>query len=315
MTPLPEPIALQIAAWLASGEIDLFIGYEAGTVPLHATPAFLRKPEEVSRLIWDATCETNLTAYLKNLRGKKVGLMVKGCDARAIVGLIQERQWQRKNLRLVGVNCPGVVDRLAVARHLGIGVEEIADASLEGEVVRVGEITLPFDEVLYPMCRDCTMHAPILYDLLIGPEVESTFQGDPFAHVREMEALSPDERWARFTEEIAPCTLCLACRNACPLCYCAVCFVERTMPAWFTPTTAPEDIQFYQIVRTFHLAGRCVGCGACTRACPMGIDLRLFLDKLRLDTLELFGYEAGVSVEARPPLTTYREEDPNDFIL
>ncbi len=315
MTPLPEPIAQQIVAWLGSGEIDLFIGYEAGTVPLHATPAFIRKAGEVSRLIWDATCETNLAAYLKNLRGQKVGLMVKGCDARAIVGLMQERQWRREEVRLVGVNCPGVVDRLAVAERLGIGVEEIESASLEGDRVRVGDITLAIQDVLYPMCRTCTMRKPVLYDVLMGPEFQGSPQGDPFAHVREMEALSTDERWACFTAEVARCTLCLACRNACPLCYCTQCFVERTQPAWFTPTTAPEDVQFYQVVRTFHLAGRCVGCGACTRACPVGIDLRLFLDKLRLDALELFGYEAGVSVEARPPLTTYREDDPNDFIL
>lgn len=315
MTFLPEPIRQQIAAWLASGEIDLFIGYEAGTVPLHATPAFIRRAEEVSRLIWDATCETNLTAYLKNWRGKKVGLMVKGCEARAIIGLMQERQWRREELRLVGVNCPGVVDRLAVARRLGIGIEEIEEASLQGESVQIGETALPLEEVLYPMCRVCTMRTPILYDALMGPKIERVPEGDPFAHVRAMEALSTDERWARFTGEISRCTLCLACRNACPLCYCTVCFVERTQPAWFTPTTAPEDLQFYQVVRTFHLAGRCVGCGACTRACPVGIDLRLFLDKLRLDALELFDYEAGVNAEVRPPLTTYREDDPNDFIL
>ena len=31
----------------------------------------------------------------------------------------------------------------------------------------------------------------------------------------------------------------------------------------------------WHITRAFHLAGRCVGCDECTRACPAGIDLRL----------------------------------------
>jgi len=68
-------------------------------------------------------------------------------------------------------------------------------------------------------------------------------------------------------------------------------------------------------MRTFHLAGRCVGCGACTRACPQGVDLRQFLDKLRLDTEELYGYVAGADANVKPPLTTYREDDYNDFVL
>ena len=87
------------------------------------------------------------------------------------------------------------------------------------------------------------------------------------------------------------------------------------MPRWVNQTLRPEDVQFFQIIRTFHLAGRCVGCGACTRACPQGVNLRLFLDKLRADALELYGYEAGADPSARPPLTTYRENDYNDFIM
>jgi formate dehydrogenase subunit beta len=71
----------------------------------------------------------------------------------------------------------------------------------------------------------------------------------------------------------------------------------------------------FQIMRTFHLAGRCVGCGACTRACPQGVNLRLFLDKLRLDVAELFGYEAGVDPEAKPPWRPTREDDYNGFVI
>ena len=87
------------------------------------------------------------------------------------------------------------------------------------------------------------------------------------------------------------------------------------MPRWVSQSDRAEDVQFYQIIRTFHLTGRCVGCGACTRACPQGINLRLLLDKLRLDVRELYGYEAGSDPNAKPPLTTYREEDYNDFVL
>ena len=106
--------------------------------PLQATPAFVRRPEDVERLIWDATCENNLVAFLPKYRGKKVGIMVKGCDARAIIGLMQEGQVLRENLRIVGVSCPGVVDPTPVAQKLAIPVEDVEDVSLNDGQVLVG---------------------------------------------------------------------------------------------------------------------------------------------------------------------------------
>ncbi len=315
MTPLPAPAQEAIAAWFATGEIDLFIGYAASDVPLRAAPIVIRRADEVGRLIWDATCEANLTGLLKGFRGQKVGLMVKGCDARAITGLIQERQWSRERLRLMGAPCTGVVSPLRVAAHLGIAPDALEDGALsERGVIAHGEC-IPWAEALHSMCLVCDRRNPNNYDLLLGEPVAQEAVAEPFAHVRAHEALDTDARWAHFVAEVARCNLCYACRNACPLCYCTTCFVDRTQPSWFTATSAPADAQFYQVMRTFHLAGRCVGCGACTRACPMGVDLRLFLDKLRADALELFGYEAGLDPAAKPPLTTYREDDPNEFVL
>jgi len=46
---LPDEIRAAIRQWLASGEVDLFIGWEPGTLALTATPAFLQRPEEVDR--------------------------------------------------------------------------------------------------------------------------------------------------------------------------------------------------------------------------------------------------------------------------
>lgn len=314
MSALAEPIRETIAAWLESGEIELFIGWETGPVPLRAAPAFVRRAEDVGRLIWDATCENNLAAYLPDQRGKKVGVMVKGCDARAVVGLLQEGQLSREDVRIVGVCCPGVVAPRKVAERLGVYVEDLDAAHLEGDVVVAGGERLDLATVLHDTCNACPAHNPEVYDVLVGDPIEGAPPPEPYAAVREMEALSEDERWARFVEETSRCNLCYACRNACPMCYCNVCFADKTTPRWVNPSAAPEDVQFFQIMRTFHLAGRCVGCGACTRACPQGANLRLFLDKLRADVEELYGYVAGVDAEAQPPLRTYRADDYNAFI-
>ncbi|MHB1293416.1 MAG: 4Fe-4S ferredoxin [Anaerolineae bacterium] len=315
MSALPQSVQDTIAAWLRAGEIEVFLGYEAGTLPLRATPVFIRRPEDVARLIWDATCENNLAAFLPKYRGKKVGIMAKGCDTRALVGLMQEGQLKRENLRVIGVHCPGVVDPKKVVQRLGIPLEDLDEAAVDGDVVFAEGQRMPLTEVLYDTCLGCRQQNPSVADVPLGEPLDEDPEDDPYAQVRATETLPPEERWARFTAEVQKCNLCYACRNACPMCFCNQCFADCTTPRWFNQTAEPADKQFFQVIRTFHLAGRCVGCGACTRACPQGVNLRIFLDKMRADVAELYGYTAGADSNARPPLTTYREDDYNDIFM
>ena len=71
---------------------------------------------------------------------------------------------------------------------------------------------------------------------------------------------------------------------------------------------------FYHIIRAFHVAGRCVACGACTRACPMNIDLRLLTRKLQKIVKDRFEFEAGLDIETPPPMGTHTAEDAEEFI-
>ena len=73
----------------------------------------------------------------------------------------------------------------------------------------------------------------------------------------------------------------------------------------------------YHLVRASHMAGRCVECGECERVCPVNIPLMLINQKLIKDVDEFFGpYEAGLKFEAgaKPPLSSYKENDPDDFL-
>ncbi len=76
----------------------------------------------------------------------------------------------------------------------------------------------------------------------------------------------------------------------------------------------PSDLQFYHIVRAYHQTGRCTGCGACERACPMDIQLTYLTQKLNRDVMELYGFESGVNSETPPPLSTFDPEDQQEFI-
>jgi len=55
----------------------------------------------------------------------------------------------------------------------------------------------------------------------------------------------------------------------------------------------------WHITRAFHLAGRCVQCGECSRACPAGIKLGLLNKTLARAADQCFGYRAGMDPENR----------------
>jgi ferredoxin len=74
------------------------------------------------------------------------------------------------------------------------------------------------------------------------------------------------------------------------------------------------DIWTFHILRAYHCAGRCTDCGACERSCPVGINMRLLTRKLEMDCSELFGWESGLSLDQRPALDTFKQDDPNLFI-
>ena len=282
--------------------------------------------------MWNPCCENNLTTYLRDGRGR-VGVVAKGCDARSIVGLIMERQLARESVFIIGVPCQGIIDRRRIERWLEGAVNndrkadgsrrEILEATLaDGEIILAGEgadasrfeESLSQEDFLCKACLTCEHRMPPVYDILIGDPVPAVEVADPFPQVRALEARSADQRWAYFSQEFGRCIGCYACREACPLCYCEECFIDQTQPRWFGKTGDLSDTLIFHIVRALHTAGRCVDCGACTRACPMGIDLRALNRKMIKDVREWYGYQAGIDLEAIPPLATFSPDDPQEFI-
>jgi formate dehydrogenase subunit beta len=176
------------------------------------------------------------------------------------------------------------------------------------------EKELEIKEFLYPSCQVCTRKNPVIYDELVGEEVEESV-GETYPDIESFEGLSDEKRWQYFSEEMSRCIRCYACRNACPLCYCTECFVDASNPQWIGKSIDESDTALFHIMRAFHLAGRCVECGACERACPLGIDIRKLNRKLSKDVLALFNYKAGISLDEVAPLATYRPDDSEAFIL
>jgi len=318
---------------LTEKKADVVVGYEAGTLPLTATPCFITTPEEAERLVWNPFCVQNLGKFVHDLlsqhheaqkrvkpearRKKVVGVVARGCTTRSLMIHLQEKQYEREEVVILGVPCGGYVDRKKLSALTG--GEEIREGSLQDGRISVrtwkGEHQAALKELLADNCLTCRFNRPVLADIELGEAAAPAEAEREYEAVRAFENLPAEERWAHFEKEMAKCIRCSACRNVCPSCYCRICFAEQSQPQWIGIGADPSDTQLFQLMRMYHMVGRCVDCGSCVAVCPMGVDLRKFLKKLDSDAFELFGHRAGVALEEPAPLGAYRENDREDFIF
>jgi len=314
MSSYIESIRSIAEKWLADGDVELVIGFRAGSMPLMNEPCLVRTPAGTAQLVWDSNCGINLANYITG-RKEKIGIVAKGCDSRNIVNHIVENKISREQLKIIGVPCQGMIDRRKITAMVPGEILEVREE--DTAVIVKGadfEETLAKADVLQQNCAVCIHRNPVIYDELAGELVAEQDGIDRYADVKAIEALAEEERWDYFEKLLAPCIRCYACRNACPLCYCPTCFVDESKPQWVGKSQDPIDVRTFHFLRAYHCAGRCTDCGACERACPVGINMRVFTKKLEKDCYDAFGWEAGLDPDVRPPLDTYRPGDPDAFI-
>jgi len=328
---------------LEDGKVKYIIGFKKAANGLRPVPVFIDKPEDAAKLIWDPLCIHNLTRFLVDEKRRKarqkepdlrpVGLVVKGCDSRAVNVLLQEKFIDRADIHIIGVSCEntGVVDEKKLAEKLKEKtVEKIEFGDNDEFVVTTdkGKIKVASSEILADRCLECPAHVAVVYDVLIGDHTKRKLD-DSYKSLDKMESLTREERWAFWKEQLEKCIRCYACRSACPMCYCDECVVDTITFAVTADTTAEEKAQkikwiekspvlsenfIYHFIRAIHLAGRCIDCGECERACPLDIPLRFLNKKLEKEAKKLFGYDAGFDPEAPSLVSCFKEEDPEDFI-
>jgi ferredoxin len=293
-------------------EVDAVIGYRQGFDPLHATPFFIRKPEEVDQLIWNPLCVHNLTSYLPFLT-KKTAVIVKGCDSRTIIQYLQETLIERENVVVIGIPCTGVI---RVSKVMGaVNHQPIEEVKFEDNKLLVktqtGQKELSLSEVSPDKCKTCQYPTPLIYDHLVGEPIQSDKSPESvYDDVREFENKPLEERWKYWQKELNRCIRCYACRNACPMCVCQDrCIAESRDPHWMTQKVTLTEKFMFHMIHAIHLAGRCVECEECERVCPMEIPVAKIKKKINLEMEELFNYKAGVNPEDKPPMYTFKVEE------
>ena len=309
---------------LADGTVKRVLGWKAGDLPYNPEPAYFEKEEDLEEFVYNGFCGANLSKYMieaSKMEGKTL-VCLKPCDTYSFQQLMKEHRVDREKAYIIGVGCKGKLD-IERIRKMGIkGIKNIAGANLEDEAETLtietlyGEKEVSYKDAMLERCHVCKGKDHMIFDEIIG-ESKETKDGDRFAEVERIEAMSPEEKFAFFQKELSKCIRCNACRNVCPACSCRKCvFDSNKFDSAQKANVDSFEEKMFHIIRAFHVAGRCTDCGECSRVCPQGIPLHLFNRKFIKDIDELYGeYQAGADLEERGPLTSYQLDDAEPGIV
>ncbi len=287
MQAISSKTLMDIAAKkLADGEVSAVLGWKKGLFNYDVTPAvFTDEKDLAENFVYTDFCAANLSKYLINETKKpeyraddrKILVFLKPCDTYSFNQLLTEHRVHRNRVYVVAVPCNGMIDLTGAP---------------------------------YEKCVNCKSKKAVVYDELVGENGE-VIDSNRFDEVERIEAMSAEERFAFWQNELSRCIRCNACRNVCPACTCEKCVFDN--PASGLENKAISDSfeeKMFHIIRAFHVAGRCTDCGECSRVCPQHIPLHLLNRKLIKDMNEAYGeYQAGAVEGSRAPLVNYSEND------
>ena len=311
LTELPKPdqsgMAVQeqqlreaCAKLLAEGKVKVVIGYGA------KGPVFIRRAEDAGKLVWNPGCQANLTTFLKRKEVKRLGkpaIVVKGCDERGLVILETESQVNRQDLHVIGMAC----ETMGQAKCDTCTVHQPRFAD---ELIAAPEFS--------PGCADLKVgDTPVGAGLKPGAtagDAGHKVGAMPPSSLDALMQMSSAERMSWWAHEFERCVKCYACRQVCPLCYCERCIADKNRPVVIDTSATLKGNFAWHVTRAFHLAGRCVGCGECARACLVSIPLGLLNLSLARAAEKHFGHQAGMDRNVESLIGSYALTDKEEFI-
>ena len=310
---MQEKLIEKAKSLLADGKVQKVLGWKKGLFDEDITPAVFTSAEELDKdFVFNKYCKANLSKYLvkitREIEVKKsttrmnntmakqrdpnaqdapipsevVLVFLKPSDPSSFTQLLKENRITREDVYAVGVPCQDTLDG--------------------------GEL-----------CESCTGKKHVSCDELLG--VDENEEASPntkrMEEVSKLEAMTSEQRFEFWRNELSRCIRCNACRNVCPACTCEKCVFDNN--ALYTTQKVAEtnfEENLFHIIRAWHVAGRCTDCGECSRVCPQNIPLYLLNRKFIKDINEIYGeYQAGADMESKPAMITFKEDDAEPSIV
>ncbi|MBW6463849.1 MAG: coenzyme F420 hydrogenase, partial [Firmicutes bacterium] len=174
-----EQLRKTAAEVVSRDDVKYLIGWKKGSYGYRIAPTFIEDAAGAAELIFSPLCTANLATYLTLVektplpRGqeadkRKVALLVKGCDSRAVTQLVVEHGVSRDQIVVIGCPCPGVIDSAKLAEKYPETGDPV-EVKWNGNnfiLVSGGEETeIPRDEFLAEKCRLCRYPNPVISDL------------------------------------------------------------------------------------------------------------------------------------------------------
>ena len=312
-----EQLIAKASDLLSAGTVTAVLGWGKGEFDYDVTPTVFSSVEALNDgFVWGDFCGANFAKYLvaktRQTEGKLL-VFLKPCDTYSFNQLLTEHRFDREKVYAVGIPCEGMADINKVKALAGDGITAI---TTEGEQMLVTTLyedapkAIAREDVLLERCIHCKSKKHVAYDELMGEEGD-LLDSHRFDEVARLEAMTPDERFAFWQNELSRCIRCNACRDACPACTCEKCVFDNPNSGVENKSPANEfEEKLFHIIRAYHVAGRCTDCGECSRVCPQNIPLHLLNRKFIKDMNDFYGeYQAGAEVGSRAPLVDYTTED------
>ena len=309
---MQEQLIKRAKELLADGTVQKVVGWQKGLFDEDVTPAVFASAEELDKgFVFNKYCAANLSKYLVKITRE---IEIKKSTTRMNNTMAKQRDPNAQD-------APIPSERVLVFLKPN-DTYSFTELLKENRITRddVYAIGVPCQDTLEggSVCANCANKKLVSCDELIGVDAEVTeVESGRLEEVAKVEAMNAEERYDFWQKEFSRCIRCNACRNVCPACTCEKCVFDNN--ALYTSQKVAEtsfEESLFHIIRAWHVAGRCTDCGECSRVCPQGIPLHLLNRKFIKDINEIYGpYQAGSDLETRPPMLTFKEEDPETSII
>lgn len=306
-------------ALLESGEVARVVGWKKGDFCFDPSPATFETVEELNDFVYDWFCGANLSKYLIAISKKegKTAVFLKPCDTYSFNQLVKEHRINREKIHVIAIEC---LAKLDVEKIKAKGATAITGVEVVEKDVKVatayGEETYYKPEVVLTKCATCNKtHQAKDEEIILHERPQRDV--NRFEEVEKLEAMTADERFAFWKEQLSKCIRCNACRNVCPACSCLKCVFDNPQSGISAKANDSEfEEKLFHVIRAFHVSGRCTDCGECSRVCPQNIPLHLLNRKFIKDIDGFYGeYQAGETTDGKTPLTSYTEADADPSVV